>query len=548
LKTIKLHIKKCDDFDFILNKKQNYSYAFRICYRYFNLIDDIDFSKNIKERYNMTDIEYRSLKNEVSSFVSKTAKNKEKTEEKIVTITEKINKIKNLKEKSKKDLRKLYKLNKKLSYHNKSLGKDVCFGDKRTLRKISEYNNIINNYSEKYEHPKSYYENLLIENKKKYTKSRVKCFFILGEANQKGNRFFDFNFEKNEIIYKPYKGKKIKFEIKIFRNNKKDIEKLIPMIKNKLISVSATINENTINIVVDNEKLNGYSIDVQSRKKEVDNIKKSHIDKEVIHNKIIEVYKKYHRELEDKKLINKKQDRCLSIDLNPNYIGCSILDKLHDGEVKIIKTFDYDLSELNKKLPKEATKEQRKKLNNLRKHTISNIVKSLKNEMLYYKCSNLILEELDFKIDYKDKSKEANRLTKNVWCRNLFEAIFDKYCQELGFIKILVNPVYSSFIGNIKYDYVDWVNASIEIGRRGLYKYDKGYFYPKISYDDVNAVKALIGADDSLFSCKDTWKAIHKVVLDSGRRYRRETTQRNKIVSSKHSYGKEIKVYSNIYH
>jgi hypothetical protein len=51
----------------------------------------------------------------------------------------------------------------------------------------------------------------------------------------------------------------------------------------------------------------------------------------------------------------------------------------------------------------------------------------------------------------------------------------------LGINIYTVNPAYSSFIGNLMYNYTDAINASIEIARRG-YEYrikkNKKAFYP----------------------------------------------------------------------
>ena len=66
-------------------------------------------------------------------------------------------------------------------------------------------------------------------------------------------------------------------------------------------------------------------------------------------------------------LFRKKDNRCLSIDLNPNYIGCSILDKTDNfNEPKIIKAWYYDLRKLNRKLSRTTTIKQRKTQTNKR--------------------------------------------------------------------------------------------------------------------------------------------------------------------------------------
>ena len=55
-----------------------------------------------------------------------------------------------------------------------------------------------------------------------------------------------------------------------------------------------------------------------------------------------------------------------------------------------------------------------------------------------------------------------------------------------------INPAYSSFIGNIMYNYDDSINASLEIGRRGfeIFVLKNKKFYPELN----------------LSSLKDQWK------------------------------------------
>ncbi len=70
--------------------------------------------------------------------------------------------------------------------------------------------------------------------------------------------------------------------------------------------------------------------------------------------------------------------------------------------------------------------------------------------------------------------------------------LISKYCNIIGIARVEINPCYSSFIGNIQHEYIDPVNASLEICRRGIYKYEKGKFYPEISEKDVITMSNLI--------------------------------------------------------
>lgn len=121
------------------------------------------------------------------------------------------------------------------------------------------------------------------------------------------------------------------------------------------------------------------------------------------------------------------------------------------------------------------------------------------------------MEDLDG--DFENNGKETNRKVKNLWNRNLIENIISRRCNETGIESIKINPVYSSFIGNIQYSYVDAVNASIEIGRRGLLKYTKGTFYPHIRCKDLDTMEAKFGVDVPNGTSAD-WVTMYKSLKD----------------------------------
>ena len=101
-----------------------------------------------------------------------------------------------------------------------------------------------------------------------------------------------------------------------------------------------------------------------------------------------------------------------------------------------------------------------------------------------------------------------------------------------------MNPVYTSFIGNILYDKFDPINAAIEIGRRGMIKFIKGNkLYPELtdtildtvverfkfkSFPDVQVIK----------DCK-SWIKLYEVMKKAGIRYRWQLKDINYSCSSK---------------
>ena len=112
-----------------------------------------------------------------------------------------------------------------------------------------------------------------------------------------------------------------------------------------------------------------------------------------------------------------------------------------------------------------------------------------------------------------------NILTKNLWKRNKFISNLTKRCNINNQQLIEVNPAYSSFIGNLQYDYVDSINASIEIGRRG-YEYkilkQKDKFYPAIRLKNLLEHQWKETADKIFGS----WKKIYQYIKNFKIRYR----------------------------
>jgi hypothetical protein len=506
--TIKLHIKSLSDVDYIINKQKNYSYCFRKLYKNINLIKNPKYLKELKSNFSLTDIELRSIISEVKSKFKQIETSKSKLEDEIVLLTNDINELKK-KSKSNKNTRRIIKLTKKLNIKNELLPKDIVFGGKFNLTKLSFLNNdkIIN-------------KNEILNVKKEYEDNRLLPIFLLGEANQTANRFFKFDLKNNKIIYKPNKNTKINIEFTNYKSYKNTLLRLQDYINNKLISVSIRLSKDYIYLIFDDEILNGYSLNEVERTKEVKKIKKSHISKEVQSKLIKELYKKYYREQEDKKLKDKLSYRYLAIDTNPDFIGCSILDE--SSNVIIKHTFYYDLRELNNiKLGKSSEHKDNIHLNNKRKHGIFHVWKDIFEIFKYYNCGYLVLEDLNIK-DKDLGNKTANRKVNNVWYRELSESLINKYCNKLGIIKIMVNPCYSSFIGNMMYDYTDCVNASIEIGRRGIFKYTKDKFYPKLEVGTImNAMSKLNELRDvSIIKDYGTWVKVYREVHKSGLRYR----------------------------
>jgi len=507
--TVKLNIKSISDKRFVYEKQMNYSGAFRKLYKNIGLINNKEYYESLKTDFNMNDIEVRSLISEVKSKFNQIKTGKEKLENEIIKLEQDIKQL-NGQPKTIKLIRNIFKATKKLNYKNHLLGKDIVFGGKMNLKKLSYLNN----------NKKDNQANINIV-KDLYTKNRLLPINLLGEANQFGNRFFNFDLIINKIIYKPKRGTKIDINFSCYKSYQKIFSKLQEYINNKLIPISVRLTENYIYLIFDEEILNGYSLNTIERTKEVKKINSEHIDKDTKTTLIKEVYKKYYKDQENRKLNNKLDYRYIAFDTNPDYIGCSILDKIGD-KYEIVYAFNYDLTELNNlKLGKPSDDTEQISLNDKRKHGICHVWKDLFEIVKYYRCGYIVMEDLN--LNSKNLgNKAANRKVNNVWYRELSTNLINKYCNRNGIIKIEVNPCYSSFIGNLTNSYIDSVNASIEICRRGIFKFIKNNFYPIIDIGTIADTMSRLNKPRDVSIIKDcnSWIEMYRKVRETGLRYR----------------------------
>jgi hypothetical protein len=110
-----------------------------------------------------------------------------------------------------------------------------------------------------------------------------------------------------------------------------------------------------------------------------------------------------------------------------------------------------------------------------------------------------------------------------------------------GYELIEVNPVYSSFIGNLFYGSTncpDMIASSIEIARRGYKKFSKGWFYPIFSIEHLNEQwkQTLSGIED--------WKQAFNQIKKSKLKYRFQLLNciQNAVLSKKYKQ-KKINLY-----
>lgn len=194
--------------------------------------------------------------------------------------------------------------------------------------------------------------------------------------------------------------------------------------------------------------------------------------------------------------LDKIQNRVLGIDMNPNYIGWSIVDWKSESEFKVIKSGIYSIKDLNDKdfnlkgKGFSSDSKERQYISNKRNYETIQIVKNIINKAIYYKCQIVSIEDLNMKSSDKELGKHYNKLVNNSWNRNQFINNLTKRCNIFNIKLLKVKPEYSSFIGNFLYrslNLPDMILASIELGRRGYEFYNQ--YITKIKHQKKNIVQ-----------------------------------------------------------
>lgn len=139
--------------------------------------------------------------------------------------------------------------------------------------------------------------------------------------------------------------------------------------------------------------------------------------------------------------------------------------------------------------------------------------------MKNWRCGKLVIEDLDFKSDMQ--AKGLNRLCRSAWDRKLLENKLKMLAGLHGYELVEVNPCYSSIVGNVLHGdetTPDMVAASIEIGRRGYRKFEKGWFYPDFgrSLSQMNEQWKQTSAGNSV----EDWKGLFSLIKNSKLKYR----------------------------
>lgn len=290
--------------------------------------------------------------------------------------------------------------------------------------------------------------------REEYQLKRLLPLYSVGEASKNGNRKFQIE-DENTIIFKVSRKEHITLKLNGTSKRYRDyLNQLITLQINQSIPITYKLDTKYVYISFDLNKLK--------------------------------------RNL---KVQDKIKDRVFSIDLNPNYIGYSVVDWKNDGSYKIIKTGSISLKALNdyddslKEQGYSSQSKERKYISNKRNHEITQIAHQLSKLANHFRCMIFSLEDLNMKQGNKEKGTKFNKLCNNQWCRNLLVSQIKKMNCLYKIRTLEVKPQYSSFIGNLVYrvhKLPDYVLASIEIGRRGY------EFYHQYILKDKKMVKNII--------------------------------------------------------
>lgn len=251
-----------------------------------------------------------------------------------------------------------------------------------------------------------------------YKKKRLLPLYLIGEAPAKGNRKFEFN--KDSIVFKPFKGTKVHISIPRLRKNwDRMYQNLVVMSSQKQLPVTVSLTTEYIALSFDEKK--------------------------------------------GKKVPPPVKNRYAGIDINPNNIGVSIFDS-----DKLISTKLFTLYELTGKNSNE----------NKLMHETREIGHSIGNWLQQNKVDKVFIEDLKFTNVDRKLGKNFNRLTINKWKRKSLFGVLSKYYKLYT-----INAAYTSTIGNIlNPDLPDAVAASTAISKRGyeivIMKSKK--FYPEL--------------------------------------------------------------------
>lgn len=333
------------------------------------------------------------------------------------------------------------------------------------------------------------YDNLIkyqkgLITKEEWQEARLIPVSFYGETSRKGNRFFDFKDLANGNIIFKLEATKIKINLKIKESGRKRRLELLALqeaCKNKEISLTVKLTHDKIYLTYDESVLNNSKFDYKKLSKEIPIEHKK--DKEYTKLFWCNKHKEHENSLKEGKL-----ERYLTIDSNPSQIGFVITEK----DETILERGSFEI---------EGKVSAQK-----RRYEYAHIIKRLFTLVEHYKVSYFGIEDLNIK-DKNYGNTTSNRKIKNEWCKKLIEQLVTRRCNETKTILVKINPIYSSFIGNLTHkNLYDPIASATELNRRAIGQYEKRFkLLPEIPENIIKDVRQDL-SDDS--NGVHSWKSL----------------------------------------
>ena len=263
-----------------------------------------------------------------------------------------------------------------------------------------------------------------------FQRNRLVPIYSIGEADKLGNRKFRI-LSENTIRFQPCKKVHCELKLPNLRNNlKSDIQQLLKLQNCRKMPITYKLSSDCIYIIFEENFLNEF------------------------------VY------------ADKVENRVFSIDLNPNYIGWSVVDWADAETYTVVDSGVVSIKQINDAdcaIHEASNSSRRQYISNKRTFENTDTAKYLADTALHYQCQLFSIEKLEIKTKDNKLGKSYNRLVNNQWNRFIFYTRLQKYCDRYGirFQEVVAN--YSSFEGNLIYRETglpDMCLSSIELGRR----------------------------------------------------------------------------------
>lgn len=328
--------------------------------------------------------------------------------------------------------------------------------------------------------------------REEFEEKRVLPIYSIGQCNCHGNRLFKI-VDSHTIIFKPDKEHHIQLNLKnVCKNREKQLLKLVELQTANCISLTYELDLEYVYITFDNSIFENHKYSI-------------------------------------------RMNRTMQIDVNPNYIGWSVIDWKQDYNFHLVASGMFSLKPLNdyeNSLSVSSDSKESKYVTNKRKHEVIEIAKELFKLCKHYHCEVFAMEDLYMKSTNLNGGRKLNRLINSQWGRKLLFQQIRKHVLSSSTTLVEVQPQYSSIIGNLVNRHLelpDPVLASIEIGRRG-HEFSCQYIFKRRQQEKMVVLPRLETVKKSITQSLEElsvdvpefndWKELWSVVKKSKVKYR----------------------------